>query len=69
LHWRFLPAPGYPSVVAQKILSCIIRQGERFGAHYTAGVLIGSQEDRILKNSHDRLITYGLLKDSTRAAA
>lgn len=55
-------------VVAQKILSSIIRQGERFGADYTAGVLIGSHEDRILANEHDKLSTYGLLKDSTRSA-
>jgi ATP-dependent DNA helicase RecQ len=63
-------AEGVPNalVVAQKILSCIIRQGERFGAYYTAGVLVGSKEDRILANRHDRLSTYGLLKDSTRAA-
>ncbi len=55
-------------VAAQKILSSIIRQGERFGADYTAGVLIGSHEDRILANKHDMLSTYGLLKDSTRSA-
>ena len=55
-------------VVAQKILSSIIRQGERFGADYTAGVLIGSREDRILANQHDKLSTYGLLKDATRSA-
>jgi ATP-dependent DNA helicase RecQ len=55
-------------VVAQKILSSIIRQGERFGADYTAGVLIGSREDRILANRHDQLSTYGLLRDSTRSA-
>ncbi len=55
-------------VVAQKIASSIIRQGERFGAEYTAGVLIGSREDRILANKHDTLSTYGLLKDSTRSA-
>ncbi len=61
---------GVPNalVVAQKILSSIIRQGERFGADYTSGVLIGSREDRILANKHDRLSTYGLLKGSTRSA-
>jgi ATP-dependent DNA helicase RecQ len=53
-------------VVAQKILSSIVRQGERFGAEYTAGVLTGSREDRILSNGHDKLSTYGLLRDSTR---
>ena len=61
---------GVPNalVVAQKILSSIIRQGERFGADYSAGVLIGSRESRILANKHDRLSTYGLLQDSTRSA-
>jgi ATP-dependent DNA helicase RecQ len=54
--------------VAQKILSSIIRQGERFGADYTAGVLIGSQEERVLTNGHNKLSTYGLLKDSGRSA-
>jgi ATP-dependent DNA helicase RecQ len=34
-------------IVAQKILSSVIRQGERFGADYTAGVLTGSREDRL----------------------
>jgi len=53
-------------IVAQKILSSVVRQNERFGADYTAGVLIGSREDRILANKHDQLSTYGLLKDATR---
>lgn len=55
-------------VLAQKILSSILRQGERYGAEYTAGVLSGSREDRILANRHDRLSTYGLLKASGRSA-
>jgi ATP-dependent DNA helicase RecQ len=54
-------------VVAQKILSSVVRQGERFGADYTAGVLTGSREDRILLNHHDELSTYGILKE-TRSA-
>ena len=55
-------------VVAQKILSSVIRQGERFGAEYTAGVLTGSREDRILANHHDELSTYGLLAEETKSA-
>jgi ATP-dependent DNA helicase RecQ len=54
-------------IVAQKILSSIVRQGERFGAEYTAGVLTGSREDRIVGNRHDRLSTYGLLADCSKA--
>jgi ATP-dependent DNA helicase RecQ len=55
-------------VVAQKILSGVMRQKERFGADYTAGVLIGSAEDRILSNRHDQLSTYGILGSQTRSA-
>jgi ATP-dependent DNA helicase RecQ len=50
-------------VTAQKILSCILRLGQRFGGGYTALVLTGSREQRILDNHHDALSTYGLLKD------
>ena len=40
---------------AQKILSCVLRLGERFGGEYTAQVLTGSHEKRILENGHDKL--------------
>jgi ATP-dependent DNA helicase RecQ len=61
---------GVPNamILSQKILSSVLRQGERFGAEYTAGVLMGSREDRILANKHDALSTYGLLKEETRSA-
>ena len=48
---------------AQKILSCIIRLGQCFGGGYTAAVLTGSSDKRILENRHDALSTYGLLSD------
>lgn len=55
-------------VVAQKILSSVVRQKERFGGEYTALVLKGSKDQRIVQNRHDELSTYGLLKDQeTRA--
>jgi ATP-dependent DNA helicase RecQ len=50
-------------VTAQKILSCILRLGQRFGGGYTAMVLTGSRDRRILDNSHDGLSTYGLLRE------
>jgi ATP-dependent DNA helicase RecQ len=46
---------------AQKILSCIVRLDQRFGGGYTAAVLTGSQDKRILENNHDVLSTFGLL--------
>jgi len=51
---------------AQKILSCIVRLGERFGGSYTALVLVGSRDQRILENNHDALTTYGLLSEHSR---
>jgi ATP-dependent DNA helicase RecQ len=50
-------------IISKKILSCVVRQGERFGAAYTAQVLRGSKAKRIVENGHDRLSTWGLLKD------
>ena len=53
-------------IIGQKILSSVVRQGQQgqsFGADYTAKVLKGSAEQRILANGHDRLSTYGLLRE------
>ena len=51
------------SIVGQKILSCVLRLGQRFGGDYTALVLTGSRDQRILENGHDNLSTYGLLSE------
>jgi ATP-dependent DNA helicase RecQ len=56
-----------PLVLAQKILSCVARLGERFGGDYTAKVLAGSEELRIIEAGHDQLSTHGLLSDHPRA--
>lgn len=52
-----------PMEIAQKILSCVVRLRERFGADYTASVLRGSRDRRILERGHDVLSTHGLLAD------
>ncbi|HSH00410.1 MAG TPA: DNA helicase RecQ [candidate division Zixibacteria bacterium] len=54
--------------LAQKILSCVIRLDQRFGAAYTTQVLIGSQEKRVLELGHDKLSTHGLMADYSRRA-
>jgi ATP-dependent DNA helicase RecQ len=53
-------------VLGQKIISCVYRLDERYGADYTAAVLTGSREERILANSHDALSTYGLLATESK---
>lgn len=57
-----------PLVTGQKILSCVVRVKESFGADYVAQVLVGSKEARILGNGHDQLSTYGLLKTERKEA-
>jgi ATP-dependent DNA helicase RecQ len=52
-----------PLVLAQKILSCVVRLDQRFGGDYTADVLTGSKQERILDYGHNRLSTYGLLSE------
>ena len=50
-----------PLIVGQKILSCVLRLQQRFGGDYTAKVLHGSKDQRIVQQGHDQLSTWGLL--------
>ena len=52
--------------ITQKILSCVLRLEQRYGAGYTAQVLTGSRDKRILECRHDELSTYGLLADQDK---
>ncbi|HVS33646.1 MAG TPA: DNA helicase RecQ [Thermoanaerobaculia bacterium] len=49
------------TVIAQKILSCVARTEQRFGAGHVISVLRGETTDRVRSLGHDRLSTYGLL--------
>ena len=53
--------------VVQKILSAVIRTGERFGAQHVIQVLTGSREKRVLELGHDKLSVYGVARDVGRA--
>ncbi|MCY2992044.1 MAG: DNA helicase RecQ [Planctomycetota bacterium] len=48
-------------IIGQKILSCVLRLQQRFGGEYTAKVLNGSEEQRIVQQGHHQLSTWGLL--------
>ena len=47
--------------IGQKILSCVLRLEQRYGADYTAKVLVGSKEQRVVERQHDELSTHGIL--------
>jgi ATP-dependent DNA helicase RecQ len=52
---------------ARKALSAVYRTGERFGVSYIVDVLLGKPEERIVRNSHDRLSVFGIGKDMDAA--
>ena len=56
-----------PVVLSQKILSCVWRVEQRFGAAHVGRVLLGSRDRKVLQFGHDKLSTYGLLRDQQRS--
>jgi ATP-dependent DNA helicase RecQ len=57
-----------PVPVARKILSCVARVGQRFGVMHVTNVLRGQGGEQVLSRGHDRLSTFGLLRDQPVAA-
>ena len=57
-----------PTTIGQKILSCVLRLRQQYGGDYTAKVLIGSKEQRIVEKGHDQLSTHGLLSHVQKGA-
>lgn len=51
------------TVDTQKILSCIIKTGQRYGKKMICDVLRGSKNERLLRFKLDNQSTYGIMKD------
>lgn len=49
--------------IAKKIITAVIRTGQRFGIGYVANVLRGSKDKRVLGNGHHELGVYGIAAD------
>ena len=50
-----------PVVLARKILSCVARVEQRFGATYVASILRGHASEQVVARGHEQLSTFGLL--------
>lgn len=51
------------TVATQKLISCIARTKENFGAVYVIDVLMGKEDERIQRNGHDQISTFGIGKE------
>ncbi|MFH1744627.1 MAG: DNA helicase RecQ [bacterium] len=54
------------TIIAQKILSAIIRTGGRFGANHIVDILKGSERQKVRELGHNRLPVYGIVHDFSR---
>ncbi|MFT7413540.1 MAG: ATP-dependent DNA helicase RecQ [Methylophagaceae bacterium] len=58
------PAKWDATESAQKALSCIYRTEQRFGVNYIVDILHGKIDERIQRNGHDKISTFGIGKDT-----
>jgi ATP-dependent DNA helicase RecQ len=54
------------SEIAQKIMSAIYRTGEKFGIGYVVDVLLGIENDRMIRHGHTQIPTFGIGKDKEK---
>src|SRR6266545_1448299 len=62
-----LETAAEPVVLARKILSCVMRVGQRFGANHVASVLRGHASEQVTGRGHHTLSTFGLLPEASVA--
>lgn len=53
------------TVDSQKIMSCIVRSGQRYGVKMICDMLRGSENEKITSAGLDSLSTYGIMGDSS----
>jgi len=61
------PVTWDATVAAQKLLSCVVRTGQRFGAAHVVDVLLGKHSDKVAQHGHASLSTFGIGEELTDA--
>lgn len=62
------PATFDATVPVQKLLSCIYRTGQRFGASHVIDVLLGRANQHVTQAGHDTLSTFGIGRELNQRA-
>ena len=55
------------TVPAQKLLSAVVRTGQRFGAAHLVDVLLGASTDKLRQLGHDQLSVHGIGRELDRS--
>jgi ATP-dependent DNA helicase RecQ len=56
------------TIDAQKVLSAVVRTGQRFGAAHLAAILVGEASDAVRRLGHDTIKTFGVGRDRSKRA-
>ncbi len=51
------------TIVAQKILSAVLKTEEHFGVQHVTKILVGKSEKKIIEKGHQHLSVFGIIKD------
>ena len=54
------PSTWDATIVAQKLLSCVVRTGARFGPGHVIDVLLGKHSEKVDRHGHATLSTFGI---------
>ena len=54
------PSTWDATEAARMALSCVYRTGQRFGTNYVIDILLGKTDERIERNRHDQISTWGI---------
>jgi len=52
--------------IAQILMSCVARTGQRFGASHIADIARGTPTERITERGHEKLKVFGMLRERTK---
>ena len=59
------PSTWDATIVAQKLLSCVARTGQRFGPGHVIDVLLGKHGEKVDRHGHASLSTFGIGEELT----
>jgi ATP-dependent DNA helicase RecQ len=54
------------TIISQKIMSAVVRTGQRFGMQYIIDVLLGANNQKIIERDHHTLSVYGIVDDFSK---